>query len=448
MQLKRQREHDELHAQWPCRGPEIDRLVGLLREPELGLPLFVHGPSGCGKSSVVRGVLDTLGLPFAAVDCTASCTARLLFETALNKLHRHQPCAANGYVSWSPCDSNAVFVAGIQEALAEQGRVCLLLEHAEELVRQEELLATLLALPNLCQDKRVQLILVAEAPWADFQLTTRFAHLVNVRFNGYTRPQLVEILLRNGRPAAAVDEEWEAAFASFVPIFVQFFWEICRDLHELQHLCRQVFAEWMAPVRDKLVAATDTRTLLRHAGPCLEKALNKVYVRDKGVGGLARAPSAAAAGPPAGDAGDAASCRPVACLLPTQSKYALVAAYLASRFPARMDSTLFSSTKRSAIGRRGKRAAYEPSEESNVFSFERLLTITASVRGEGGDPCSGELLIQIGALVQKKLLQRASRVDDLDAARFRCTAPRELVQAVARDVKFDLGAYSNEKDAA
>ena len=104
-------------------------------QPGVSPPLFIHGPSGTGKSGVTRGVLELLSLPCAIIDCMACCSPRLVFETALNQLHGHQPCAANGYVGWSPCDSIASFVAGLQEAIAARGRVCLLFEMAGELAQ-------------------------------------------------------------------------------------------------------------------------------------------------------------------------------------------------------------------------------------------------------------------------------------------------------------------------
>jgi len=323
-------------------------------------------------------------------------------------------------VGWSPCDSNAAFVAGLQEAIAARGRVCLLFENAAELMLLPDLLTVLLSLPNLCRDKRVQTIFIAESPWADFHAVTRFAQLVCVRFAGYTQQQMVTVLKRDG-PAKVSESADAQAFDLFVPLFIQFFWEICRDVHELRHLAKQIFAQWMQPIRDGLIPASDTRVLLKHAQPCLTAAIEKVYVRDAELRGTRGAPALKSG-----------------MQLPVCSKYLLLAAHLASRFPPGRDVALFATTKKAGRSR-GRRASTAPLDEPISFTLERLLAIYASI-GHQAPAVNSELLMQLGSLVQKKLLLRTSRID-LDCMRLRSNLSSDLVCAIAADVKFDVQSY-------
>ena len=128
-------------------------------------------------------------------------------------------------------------------------------------------------------------LFVAEALWPDFHRLTEFRPVLCVGFGGYDKAQLQQILRRDargivsaaaaqpqrsgssslgGRAAAAAasasapggsgdggggDGGGMAAFEAFLPLFVDFFSEVCRDLRELRFLCGEVFRSWMLPVR-------------------------------------------------------------------------------------------------------------------------------------------------------------------------------------------------------
>eukprot|EP00965_Chrysotila_dentata_P144351 4768545-Pleurochrysis_carterae.AAC.2 len=138
-----------ISARLPGRETQISSLLRLLQArlllqaKEFTVPLFVHGPSGSGKSAVLRAVVDHLKLRTAVVDCLSCASPRLVYESALDQLHAHTPSAINGYAGWCTCETSAVFVAGLREALEEYGQVCIIFDHAAELLKaRSPLLAT------------------------------------------------------------------------------------------------------------------------------------------------------------------------------------------------------------------------------------------------------------------------------------------------------------------
>ena len=168
------------------------------------MPVYVHGAAGGGKRSVLRDVLGSLGMRAAFIDCVTAAAPRSLYAGALNQLQRQHPSAANGYVGWSPCDSGAAFVAGLQEAIAEHGRVVLVMHSCEQLLAAPALRKQLLSLPALCHDARAQVVFIAEDIWADFHTTAEFAPLIPVHFGPLPpSPAPVTVTLL-ARPPAAV----------------------------------------------------------------------------------------------------------------------------------------------------------------------------------------------------------------------------------------------------
>ncbi|KAL1522573.1 hypothetical protein AB1Y20_017558 [Prymnesium parvum] len=226
----------------------------------------------------------------------------------------------------------------------------------------------------------------------------------------------------------ASTQEFTTAFDTFVGTFVDFFSAVCRDTHELRHLVRELFPKYVLPALHGAVDISDTRKLMQEALPLLRRSLRRVYARDGETGGLE------------GDEPRTSSA--IAALeMPGCSKYLLLAGYLASHFPVAMDAKLFSSTKRTSGARRGRRPA--AADESHSFTVERLLAIFDSLQSEASStrPLRAELLVQLASLCRMQLLLRTSNEELLDGIRLRCNVPFEVVEVVARSIKFDLRQY-------
>ena len=191
-------------------------------------------------------------------------------------------------------------------------------------------------------------------------------------------------------------------------------------------MCAEVFHQWLLPVREGRLAASDTAQLFRESTPHLRRALKKVYAHDGPNPTPTPDPDPTPSPDPnpnpnpdpnpdpnsnqvyAHDGSEkvsaAAAIAPATLRLPTCAKYLLLAAHLASRFPARMDvalfrlgnpnpnliptttptptpnPNLFSSIRRGAKQRRTKRNAAH--DEPRPFTLERLLTTYAHIQPE------------------------------------------------------------------
>ena len=200
---------------------------------------------------------------------------------------------------------------------------------------------------------------------------------------------------------------------------------LCTPRAHRMHTARTPHAHRMLPtqVREGRLAASDTAQLFRESNPHLRRALKKVYAHD----GSEKLSAAAAAAP--------ATLR-----LPTCAKYLLLAAHLASRFPARMDVALFSSIRRGAKQKRAKRT--QAHDEPRPFTLERLLTTYAHIQPETElAPLRVEVLVQLGTLIQQQLVVRVSSEAVLEGLRLRCEAPQDTLKAAAEELKFDLDRY-------
>ena len=167
---------------------------------------------------------------------------------------------------------------------------------------------------------------------------------------------------------------------------------MCQDLLELRYMCAEVFHQWLLPVREGRIAASDTAQLFRESTPHLRRALKKVGAHDGPYPNPNPKPNPNRDPDPnpnphqvyAHDGSEklsaAAAVAPTTLRLPTCAKYLLLAAHLASRFPARMDVALFSSIRRGAKQRRTKRATAH--DEPRPFTLERLLTTYAHIQPE------------------------------------------------------------------
>lgn len=393
-------------------------------QSEVCLPLLLHGPSGSGKTLVLRDVLEQLKVPTAHIDCVISPGERSIYESALNQLASHIPCAGNNYTNWSHCDTLAVFVAGLRQLALVHGRVCIVFDRAERLTQRGSLLQTILALPTLCTDTAVNVVLMAEAPFPElgtqpWELSADFSKLLRIHFPGYSLPELCTVMKRDthnvitrvrtdniksteaSRSTNHIRDDYLAmALESFTPVVVDFFSNVCRDMHELRHLVRELFPQYIRPALDGRVSLADNRKLIQEGRDMLRSSLRRIYTRDGVVAAAVVGVMTTTEAP--------ASLLATVSDLPRNSKFLLLAAYLASRYSARLDVKLFSSAKRGSGVKRSRRPI--TADVGRSFTIERLIAIYHAVQFEQPHAHRAELLVHLATLtrMQESILWRIS----------------------------------------
>ncbi len=139
---------------------------------------------------------------------------------------------------------------------------------------------------------------------------------------------------------------------------------------------------------------------------------------------------------------------------PTTMKFVLIACYLGSHNPPRLDVRYFSKSREA----RRRRAPSTPRKNETVrgigpryFELERMLAIFLAIRDEeasvveGPQRISADILSQVSTLYSLKLLLRQTSTDLLDSrGRWKVNVGLDQIKQIARSIEFPLETYLAE----
>nr|KAJ3419435.1 Origin recognition complex subunit 5 [Polyrhizophydium stewartii] len=294
-------------------------------------------------------------------------------------------------------------------------------------------------------------------------------------------------------------------FDMFARVIYDTFSKACRDVGELLYLVERLFPKFIEPAVQGRVLRTQESKLFALFETHMRTALTSLFLRDTasaewerklGIGaGALRDPAAAPAAPPAADATEIAgdterdgqdsrdrnnevggadrgnndeagddgddgdwrltTAAPVRSAatgdvfeLPYYAKFLLIASFLASYNPPRLDRRFF--TKQGEGRRARKKAGGDLVQENKklrqqllgpkAFPVERMLAIFYSIVDSDLD-AGFRVYSAIASLISLRLMLRVSGMDRLDDMRCKCNANYALVHRVAQSVRFDLSKY-------
>ncbi|KAL7976287.1 hypothetical protein Chor_002506, partial [Crotalus horridus] len=307
----------QLEGMIPCRETQASTLLSIFGERQhFSFPaLFIYGHTSSGKTYVVQTLLKILELPHVFVNCAECFTSRLLLEEILRQLQ----CLfiEEGNPSFASCDTFNDFVRLFKKAALtpdlQNQTIYVVLDKAEHLRELEgNILPGFLRLQELY---------------------------------GKQCGHLQKILSHDHPPEYSFD-----FYAAYINILLGVFYPVCRDLKELQHLVRDLFAN-----------ERDTRRLWKNIESHLKKAMQTVYLREISSSQWERLQQ---------DNGEPGQVKGLSAHahveLPYYSKFLLIAAYLASYNPARTDKRFFVKTSNHLLG-------------PKPFPLDRLLAILYSI---------------------------------------------------------------------
>ncbi|KAJ2762933.1 hypothetical protein IWQ56_004945, partial [Coemansia nantahalensis] len=332
---------------------------------------------------------------------------------------------------------------------SEQAAHYIVVDQAERLRdRGAMVLTALVRLPELT-GANIAVVLLSSVVWDKFRPRHGGAPDPHTVFFGYyAKEQMLRIIERDC-PA----DEPAAFFLTFVDAIYEVFHRNCVDLNELRHLVAMLYPKFVQPVYEGQATRSEFARLFKLCQPYFAAASERLYLREISSSEWLKhsAPASAETAPEdvalaihkISDGGDALD-------LPYYTKFLLVAAFLASYNPARLDAQYFSRGKGQAKRRRRgqQRAAPDSTGGDNrqqllgpkSFGIERMLAIFYSIIAEPVDS-SVDVQIQIASLVTLRLLSRTSAGDRLDGVKCKCNVGLESIRAIARSVRFEIDRY-------
>lgn len=415
--------------------------------------LVLYGPHATGKSSIARSYLESSKLRHAIIRCRECVTGRHLLERTVVAVHEAlQGDNADDDVGQytGRCENISALAVHLQNLLAGQDKFILIFDGIDmQREAPPTLLAALARMGEIIPGLSVVLIVRHPAP----RFLSR-AGVPHVYFTPYTRNQSIHIVARNPldifpEPRDAdldYDEELHQEDKAWLwPRFCAAVWDslgqsAARDLVAFQDACQKLWKQFVVPIvkgefgtRDftRLLVAQrrlfqDEGLLLNSIVPNLgvETSMNKAKTHE----------------------------------LPYYAKWLLVAAYLASFNPARLDALYFMKSterKRRKKGGGTARSGGRPGKirkiprhllAASAFTLDRLLAILLAILPHDLRTTI-DMFKQIATLSSLRLLVKAGGIGGGDALepggkwRVGPMVTWEHVQSLARSLDFNLTDY-------
>ncbi|KAF2207785.1 hypothetical protein CERZMDRAFT_102050 [Cercospora zeae-maydis SCOH1-5] len=446
-----------LSEQWPCRDAPLRHLSALLSPtPSTPSCLVVYGPKATGKSAIVKSFLETSKLRHAFVRCRECVTGRHLLERIVSAVHegsvQHE---VNGDAESHSgrCENISALAVHLEKLVGKQEKFVLVLDGIDQ---QRDAPPTLLPALGRLGEVVPQLItvLIVRHP------APRFLHhagIPHVHFSAYNRAQTIHIVARKPLdiflepPPDELDyddETHEEDKAWLWPRFCAAIWDsfghsVTRDLVSYRETCHKLWRPFVAPVikgdfgtRDFSRLLVAQRRLLQDEGILLDSIIRRT---DTSV----------------------MVSKNETHELPYYAKWLLVAAYLASFNPARLDAVYFMKTtekKRRKKGGGTARSGGRPSQKRQIprhllaasaFTIDRLLAILHAILPDDVRTTI-DMYKQIATLSNLRLLVRAGGIGSSDPLepggkwRVGPLVTWEHVQSLARNLDFNLIDYAVE----
>ncbi|KAJ1836576.1 hypothetical protein IWW55_002159 [Coemansia sp. RSA 2706] len=444
----------DLGDRFPGREEQVDQLLTLLGDEHDPAPpcLFAYGPSATGKTAVIRELFakyDTEGRHHAYVSGVECFTPRLLFERVLNAWAGHVPSLESRFANYARCENAVDFVNCVRDLLCDRQDEThyIVIDQAERLRDRGPMLLTLLLRLSELAGASISTVLISNVVWDKFRPRHGGApDPIPVFFSSYTKQQMLAIIERD-----CPEDEPPKFFLTFVDAIYEVFHRNCADLNELRHLVAMLYPKFVQPVFEGQATRSEFTRLFKLCQPYFSAASERLYLREISTSEWQKYSAVASAATAPEDV-----TRSIYQMaessegldLPYYTKFLLIAAFLASYNPTRLDAQYFSRAK-APTKRRTKGAAAQNAQDAKdrqqllgpkSFGIERMLAIFYSIIVEPVDS-SVDVQIQIASLVTLRLLTKTSAGDRLDGIKCKCNVSLESIRAISQSVRFDVERY-------
>ncbi|KAK5108832.1 hypothetical protein LTR62_007806 [Meristemomyces frigidus] len=436
-----------LSQQWPCREQQLRQVSALFAVSPPAL--VIYGPTATAKSGITKAYLEASKLKYAYVRCRECVTGRHLLERTVAAVQ--QALSDDGSpTSQGRCETISALAALLQRLLAKEDKFILVFDDMD---RQREAPPTLLpALARLGEFVRgLTTVLIVRYPSPRFLHQTGVPHL---EFPAYNRAQSLHILAQEPLniflepPLDDVnydDEVHEEDKQWLWPRFCEAIWaslaqNAARDFTSFRDVCHKLWRPFVAPILKGDFGTRDFSRLL---------VAQRRLFQDESV--LLHSIIATS---------ETAVMKKVSHELPFYAKWLLIAAYLASYNPAKLDALYFMKSherKRRKKGGGTAKSSMRPGQVRKIsrhllgasaFTLDRLLAILHAILPHDLRSTI-DVYAQIATLTSLRLLVRGG-IGGSDALepggklRTGQAVTWEYAQSLARDADFGLLDYVAE----
>ncbi|KAF9295752.1 Origin recognition complex subunit 5 [Linnemannia elongata] len=349
----------------------------------------------------------------------------------------------------------------------------LVLDRAERLRDTAPTLIPVLMRLQELTGRNICVILITTIVWEKFRSKTGGYEPIVLNFPQYTKSETVAIL---GRDLPEGEEESMDLYMRFVDLVYDVFQRNCKDLNEIRHLVALLFPLYIKPVKEGKIHKHEGLKLHRHIQAYFVEAMDKLYLREisstewsdrtlsvasgslSGVSGsnVGGGAGGHVSGAPGGDRALTTALDVQNVFdLPYYTKFILIASFLASYNPPRLDMRYFAkvSSTGSKMTKRSKVAAAKKHGHDSMgsklrqqllgpkpFPIERMLAIFYSILDEEVEE-NVNVHTQIASLVSLRMLQRVTPMDKLDSIKCKCNVSYEMIKTLAKSTRFEIDKY-------
>ncbi|KAF9965528.1 Origin recognition complex subunit 5 [Mortierella alpina] len=445
----------------------------------------------CAESQQEHGTLDGVKdsswtTTKDAVQAQASNTTRPGREPRKRKraVSHEQPIWSkcenvNEFVEWCRkiCDSDtpqAQETSGVTYggSSRKQDTRYLILDRAERLRDTAPALIPVLMRLQELTGRNICVILITTIVWEKFRSKTGGYEPIILNFPQYSKAETIAILKRD-LPVGG-DEE---LYMRFVDLVYDVFQRNCKDLNEIRHLVALLYPLYIKPIKEGKAQRSEALKLHKHIQAYFVEAMDKLYLREISSAEWSDRTLASSAGSHSGKIdstlGDSASRRLAIGApgserammtavdvqntfdLPYYTKFILIASFLASYNPPRLDMRYFAkvSNQGGKMTKRAKQSAAKKHGHDQMgsklrqqllgpktFPIERMLAIFYSILDEDVEE-NINVHTQIASLVSLRLLQRVTPMDKLDSIKCKCSVSYDTIKTLAKSTKFEIDKY-------
>jgi len=308
-------------------------------------------------------------------------------------------------------------------------------------------------------------ILVTSIVWDKFLPSSVGYQPTVVEFPDYTKEEILRILALD----CPVGES-PNFYTGFVELLYNVFNHSSKNPNELRHMASLLFPKYREPVDKGLgracflmflrsidsprpscfalgfpVKKTETVKLFRHVDPYIKRMLDKLYLREISHAEWDSMKEKIQTEQEVIESVVAVSEQDFE--FPYYTKFLLLAAYISSYNPARLDLRYF--TKAGEGHKKGTKRAGKGADRQRMlegprnFPLARMFAIFHNILEDPIDN-TVDLQTQVSTLVSQKLLVQHSKLDALGNMKYRCNANYDFILKIARSVRFSLNNFLYE----